>query len=811
MGRSKRNHFPRTGCEDTLVPKEADVSDMEKLKKPFTVRYAEWIVAHRRWVAVVGVAVALAIGSGGRFLIFEDSYRYFFREDNPQLKAFDRIENTYGKSDGILFVIAPQAGTVFEPEVAQVLSELTAAAWKIPNASRVDSPTNFQHTSAQGDDLSVTDLIPKAHVSSADALRKASQVAAAEPLLHKRLVADDRRTAGVNVTLELPGKVAGEQEPAVAAARTIAHEITAAHPNIAVHLTGMAMMGNAFSESALADLATLTPLMYLIVLAASYFFLRSVSATFAILTVIGLASAVGMGGAGWLGIRLTPPSTNAPTMIMTVCVADSIHVLVAVIALMRAGKAKHEAIIEGLSTNMRAVFLTSVTTIIGLLAMNYSDVRPLNDLGNISAMGVTAAWLLTITVLPALTAMLPIRAAAGGINVEPAFGRLASWIDRHARVVVWSCTAFFLLTGAMLFRNRLDDRFVQYFDESVQFRRDTDIAVERLTGIYNVEFSIDSGKPGGVADPDYLRALDQLAEWYRGQPGVVQVNSLSDTFKRLNRSMHGDDPKHMRTPEERELAAQYLLLYELSLPYGLDLTNQIDIAKSASRFTVTAGDVSAAALRDLAARGEQWLREHAPSYAATPSSTSLMFAHISQRNIESMFVGTFYSFVLIAGILMVSLRSLYIGALSVVPNLLPSIAAFGVWGLLVGEVNLGLSMVAAVSFGIIVDDTVYFLSKYMHARKERGANATEAVRYALEHVGPAMSVTSAVLVAGFLVLACSAFALNSDLGKLTALVLSVGVVGDLLFLPALLICLDGRQSEVRVASGELESAAPAAE
>jgi predicted RND superfamily exporter protein len=115
---------------------------------------------------------------------------------------------------------------------------------------------------------------------------------------------------------------------------------------------------------------------------------------------------------------------------------------------------------------------------------------------------------------------------------------------------------------------------------------------------------------------------------------------------------------------------------------------------------------------------------------------------------------------------------------------------FGLWGLLVGEVGLALSVVTGMTLGIVVDDTVHFLSKYLRARRERGMDSTEAVRYAFSTVGMALWVTSLVLIAGFMVLTQSAFKLNADMGLLTAITIGFALAADFLFLPPLLMKVD---------------------
>jgi hypothetical protein len=274
----------------------------------------------------------------------------------------------------------------------------------------------------------------------------------------------------------------------------------------------------------------------------------------------------------------------------------------------------------------------------------------------------------------------------------------------------------------------------------------------------------------------------------------MHVSSLSDTMKRLNMNLHGDDPAWYRIPQSRELAAQYLLLYEMSLPYGLDLNNQINVDKSATKLDVSIRSISSNGTIALEERAQRWLEKNAPAtMQAHGASPSIMFSHIGARNIRSMLWGTTAALVLISVILIFALRSLRIGLISLVPNLVPAAMAFGLWGLLVGQVGLALSVVAGMTLGIVVDDTVHFLSKYLRARREEGLSPEDAVRYAFHTVGTALWTTSVVLIAGFLVLTWSPFEINSGMGLLTAITIGLALVADFLLLPTLLMTLDKRE------------------
>ena len=188
-----------------------------------------------------------------------------------------------------------------------------------------------------------------------------------------------------------------------------------------------------------------------------------------------------------------------------------------------------------------------------------------------------------------------------------------------------------------------------------------------------------------------------------------------------------------------------------------------------------------------------WLDQNLVDVRYTGSSPTLMFAHIGKRNVSSMLVGTTLALVLISFILVLALRSRRIGLISLAPNLIPAGMAFGLWGLMVGQVGMSLSVVAGMTLGIVVDDTVHFLSKYLRARREKGLDEKEAVRYAFNTVGVALWVTSLVLVMGFWVLSQSHFALNSDMGAMAAITIAIALIMDFLFLPPLLMKLEENQ------------------
>ncbi len=746
------------------------------------------LVLQRRWLVVlISILLVVLTASGTRFLTFSNDYRMFFSEDNPQLQAFEALQNTYNKTDNVLFVLTPPDGDVFNRETLSTVEWLTEQAWRIPYSLRVDSISNFQYTSADGDDLLVRDLLEDADQFTDAQLAEARRIATNEPLLVNRLISPSGDVTGVNVTIQLPGKSLTEVPEVAAFVRNLAAEVME-RTDIDVRLTGVVMMNNAFPEESKKDMSTLYPLMFVLILIIVGVMLRSFSATIVTALMIFLTILITVGLSGWAGIKITPPTTSVPVMVMTLAVADSVHILVNFFHYMTQGKSQYEAMFESLRINFTPILLTTMTTAIGFLSLNFSDAPPFRDLGNMAAVGVVIAFILSMTLLPAVVMLLPIKPRKTAAIGEVTMQRFAEFVVRRRNLLMWGMAGFILLLLAQLPRNELNDVFVKYFDESITFRADTDYAGERLTGIYLLEYSLPAPAEGSVTDPEFLQHVENFANWYREQPGVMHVNVITDVMKRLNKNLHADDPAWYRLPEDKELAAQYLLLYEFSLPFGLDLNNQIDIKKSATRMMVTMQSVSTEELLALERSVQDWLGQHVPEYMQTSGTGStIMFANIGHRNIRSMLQGTTVALILISAILIIALRSLRIGVISIVPNLVPIGMAFGLWGIFVGEVGLALSVVSGMTLGIVVDDTVHFLSKYLRARREQGLSPEDAVRYAFSTVGTALWVTSLVLVCGFGILALSNFELNSGMGLLTAITIAFALVADFLFLPTLLM------------------------
>jgi uncharacterized protein len=758
--------------------------------------FIDWIT-RRPWQALgASLVLVAAMAAGAPRLHFSNDIRVFFSPDNPDLKAYEAIENTYAKSTNVLMVVAPRdpAATIFSAPALAAVQELTEKAWATPYSRRVDSLTNFQHSYADGDDLMVEDLVPEdAAGLSDDQIARIRETALADPLLVNRLVSPDGRVTALNIPINLPGEKPLVEQPEVATfVRQLAKDTEAAHPDLKIRLTGIVMINQELAEAAARDFTSLVPLMFGFILLSLGVLLRSLAMPLCAFAVILLSNVAAFGLAGWLGILLSPPAISAVNMIMTLAIADSVHILAVFRRHYRGGTGKHEAMRLSLEQNFRAVFLTSFTTVLGFLSLNTSDSPPFRDLGNIVAIGVAFAWLLAHTLLPPLMLLLPVK--PGKAETESEGGRLLAmvrrWNARRPRLLVAVGLIFTVAIGAFITRNQLNDEFVKYFDADSEFREATDFTIDKLTGFEYIEFSIDSGSEGGIAEPEYLRKLDAFAAWLREQPKVRHVYSHTDMIKRLHKNLNGDDPAQFRLPDDRAIASDCLTVYEMSLPFGLDLTDRINLDKSATLVRVSLASITSNEMLDLEARARAWLKANNLSPASAGTGQSLMFARIGLRNISSLLVGTVAALVLISLCMVVITRSLKFGLVSLLPNLAPAAIGFGLWGLFVGQVGLAISVVVGMTLGIVVDDTIHFMTKYLDYRRKDRQSPADAVDHAIRHVGQPMITSTVTLVGGFAILAFSGFELNKGMGILSAVVIAIALFFDLLVLPALMRLID---------------------
>lgn len=759
-----------------------------------------FVLRHRWLIFFMTLLVVGLFGFQIRNITMTDDLNVFFAEDNPQLLAFNRFKDSYGDTKNAYIAIAPANNNIYTHQNLALIEEFTEKAWQIPYSHRVDSLQNFQRTRVTEDELQVDNAFENAHTLSPEAIADLRDYASSHDVLADKLVARDGSLAAVAITFNLAD---GEGAPAkrqevMDYLENIMEDLKVSYPGVTFYETGGIYVNKAFAEAMLKDGLALMPLMVGLMVVLMIVFLRSVAGMFATMLVVIFSAIVAVGGVITLGVTMTNVTAMAPIVVLTVGVADSVHILISMFQAMGHGKSKDEAILETLRINHQPIFLTSLTTIIGFLSLNFNESPPFRDMGNEVAIGVFAAYILSILFLPALLSLMPIKARKVKDDDTPAMEHLGALVSKRYPLVLAAMLVFVAGLASQIPKLEFNDMFLEYFDKTIEFRRTSDFLMENMVGMVTISYDVDAGEEGGINNPAYLRDLEKLRLWLLTQHKVQYVSSYDGIIFELNQTMNNDDESFYRAPESRELASQYLLMYEMSLPMGRDISNSISDDRSRSRLTLNIESAKTSEILDLAEKADAWAKANTPNLHLSPAiGETIMFAHIAKRNIISMVNGAFLALFLISAILLISLRNIKLGFLSLAPNVLPLVMAFGAWSILVGELGMSGGAVLVIALGIIVDDTVHFLSKYLRAKRELHLSTHDAILYSFRTVGVALLVTSVVLVIGFSVLYGSAFKPTKDMGLLISLTVAFALTATFFIIPPLLLIVDKAKARVK--------------
>jgi uncharacterized protein len=769
-------------------------TDLTKMKKPDQI-LSSWALKYRWIILACTLGLVGLFGIGIRYLTIASNTRIFYSADNPDYQAMLAFERVFSREQNLFVVVAPKDGRIITHATLSVLRDLTDCLWQIPYVSRIDSICDYPLLSVDHNDLIIDDLSSNLdQLSTTDLLVKEKKLLADQDKMGQ-ILSHDGRVTGINVLVT--GDPSSKKITTIAkAARTIADTFRQAHPHIDFYLTGSLMLDYTFGEAVKKDLITLLPLILLVLTVLLVIILRSFWSSIAALSVIVLSLVGALGLAGWLGISLNSGSIVAPVLILTLAVADSVHLLSSILHLQGAGQSKTDAMAKSLSINFSAITITSITTIIGFLAVNFSESPPFRDMGNLVAMGVALAYFLSILFLPALVTLLPIRGHSSQVCVQDFFNRFSTYVCRYHFPLLMSSSVIAIVLSLGVMHIELNDNYLNYLDDSFEFKRATDFMTGHLGGWDLIEYSLNTGLSGGITDPNYLKKIDAFAQWFRTQRNVAYVLCFADIIKELNGSIAPEAPTAL--PQTQPLTAQYLMLYEMSLPFGHDLNHLIDIDKSTTRFAAFFKDTGSKDIQAIENQAQQWLDRHYPELLTQATGRSVAWANLTHRNIYSMIGATIGALLLISVTLLITLRSLKLGLISLIPNLLPISMAFGIWGLCYSELGLISSVAGCITIGVVVDDTVHFLSKYQYAKTSLHVSTEQAITFAFRTVGTAMCVTTIVLLGGFAVLISSHYGISQDIGVFCSITIALALIMDFFLLPSLLLLVDRTPGENHV-------------
>lgn len=748
----------------------------------FIERWAHICLNYRKSVlAVLAVITGFAVSALPR-VGFDNSLGIWFLDDDPTLLTHERMIDTFGSDE--LIIVGLDAPDVFAPEILERVDRLTRAIAEAPNVEKVFSLTNIEAVTGHDGYLDVGDLVE--FPLDPAALPAVRERALANDLYVGNVVSADGDFTAILARLPHRKDDFDYKLEAVQAIRAL----LAAEPGTQFYMGGGPVMDERFFEVSEHDSKVMTGLMAGILIVVLAVLFRSVWGVVIPFVTVFVAMIWSVAWIVFAGRSLTVISTMLPPLMLAVGVADSVHVLVDYRQHCRAGRGKTDALLRTYRALFLPCLLTSATTSVGLLALLVSRVEGIREFGVFGALGVFGAFFLSVTFVPIALSYLPMPVAPAPSTARPL--RSARWLGAlheltmaHGGRIVAVSVVITAVAVASATRVKSESAFLEYFRETDAIRVDTRYLEQKLGGTMTMEVVVGTSRAEGVKDPEVLRRITELQEFLEADRDVGSTLSAADYFMDLRRAFFDNDQAEYRLPETAEEAAQFLLLYEMSEPEG-DIMEFVSYDHSEGRISARLEVHTAERATALVKRVRAYAAEHFPDdITVTVTGVAMLYMTMEDYIRLSLLKGFSLALVAIFLFLCLQFRSVGLGAISMVPNVMPIVICLGVMGAAGILLDTMTAMVASIAIGLAVDDTVHFMSR-MEQHRRAGASMPEALRDTTIDIGRALVFTSLVLCAGFGVMLTSDFVGTVHFGLLCTITVAVALIADLLLLPVLL-------------------------
>lgn len=747
-------------------------------------------LVQNRWpYFIASITLLILLSFQIAHMAFNGNVKVMFDENDPHFQRLKQLEHQYIESSYLVFLFQPEDKNIFSHHSLDQLQTLSQAIANLPYVQRTDSLLSFPKLEIDKDTLSINPLVENIHALKENEFEQIKDYLQENSTIAGHLTSLKHDAAAVYAAVNLTGNHLSAIHQIGSQAQQLQEIFLQQHPGSQLYLNGDIAIERALLNVIMDDILRVNPIVFFVIFVLVGLLLRSLMAITATLAVVAVSTGIATGINVSLGFEMNPITMMAPAIIMVLAVADSIHVLTIYSVQCRQGIAPQQAMLFSLKKNLSPIFWTSATTVAGFMGLNFGDSPPFRSMGNMAAIGVVFAFLCTFTVLPTVALAFPGNNISKPWSITHLMRRLSGWKGYANPIFLLASLLVSVILASFIPRMILNDDISEYFDESLPIHKSIQFAKNNIRGVQNITYSFDSGIKNGIHEPEFLTKVDDFSQWLRQHPQVSQVNSYTDIVKRLHKTFNDDDPAYNVIPDSRQLNSQYELLYEMSLPVGMDLTRDINQDRSQIKLTVSLHNSDNQTLIQLEKDIDQWLENNMPELKNLGSSQLLMFAHMGNNILHSMISGSAYTLLFITLFMIFALRSLKFGLLSIVPNVFPALVVYGLWALMVGRVNHAAAMTFTICLGLVVDDSIHLISKYLDARRN-GSTQQQALEYSFIHSGTAIVITSITLTCGILLLSLSHFAVNDTMALMLASIIVLALLFDLLVLPALLMLFD---------------------
>lgn len=563
------------------------------------------------------------------------------------------------------------------------------------------------------------------------------------------------------------------------------------------HLVGGLIQDTTFLEYAERDIAWLFPLYNLVLTLMLMAVYRRMSGVMLPLGVVTIAIAATMGISGYFGAALNNMTVAVPQIVLAACIGDSVHIFNGYMDRLRGGMSKHEANVGTIAANWTPCLWTTVSTAIGFISLSWSHIPPVATFGWMAGIGVVVALFMSMTIMPVVMAVLPLpkkwvqarekNEAVGGADqwIDDRMVALGKYVNRTSGTIVVVGLVFIVVALSGLRKISFDTNAIRFFAKGSPFRVACDMIEAHISGPSNLKLVLDTGEPGGIRKLENIEKLHRLTEKIKSYDEVVGVFSLSDVLMSMNRVMNDNEEDQYRLPDEETELHSYYSAYTMSLPAGMDVSNQVNADESATLIDIRLVDRSSGWMLDWGSEMLTWIDQNLPDTRVTVTGMTWLFSSVLREISRGFFQNVGSAVVLICVMMFLLTRSLRLGIIACFANVIPLACTVGLLSL--AEVSLDMSILIAccVAMGIIVDDSIHYLTKYKRLRA-KGMDHDDATIGAMRDAGKAMIFTTLILVVSMAMYMLTNFIPNRNIGLAMSIALTTGMLFDLTMLPALL-------------------------
>ena len=732
-------------------------------------------------VSVLLVLLGAALTPFIRDIVYRSEITEYFRADDQRVQDFRKLENSMGLQQTLLVLLQQDDKSFLDNNSLQTLYSAQQAIRTLPGIERITSILNNPVSNPNQETVSVQSLLRKGKpLSDADM----GELADSAGHTGFTLSPDHSITA---MQIYFNNEKAIEKN--YATIRQQLDGLVKDHRLSRFYLLGPVEIKHALQQALLHDGLYLMPLVLVAGLGVLWFFLRSWWLVFSGAISIIVALWITAGFVGLLKLTINQTSGLAFGITFIIALADIIHLLMSYSHQPR-GQGNANVMMQSLRSNLVSLFLTSLTTGIGFISLNWSSSPVFATFGNIAAIGVACAFITAI----AITAVTAVLVAPTNYKGEPdIFQRLVGYtfaftISMSRRRAALFYGVSFALCGCMVF-NIFHNDPLDYFQKSSAIHQATEISEHYFGVHYPVTIQVDSGKKDGIFSHHFAETMIAFQDWLAADSRVRRQSSYLSTLRMLNRHLHEYDAKWATPPSDSQTIADLWNLYQMSSPDTSPQSLGLDAEFRRACISVGVPRMHSADLIQLNNDIKTWFHKNAPHLHVIVSGHSLLFAGIGRELTHNMFLGGLFSAMVISLVLGIFLGNMKVGIISLIPNLFPAGVIFGIWGLTKGIIDIAAAGTLSISLGIVVDDTIHILKRYMNYRTQ-GVSPQESLKQTFEKVGSALVLTTVVLTLGMLILTLSIFGPNRTTAQLMASIIFVALLYDLVMLPHLLMTLD---------------------